>query len=281
MSQIFGSISQSVSEVKTHTVDFSSIVPTGGSITAGTAIHTPPGGGTATAVTCTVTSPYVFVKVGPLNSVGVNYVDVLATLSNGDKASARLVIDTFYQDVEARSGMADIIAELRSLTETSANDYAIGNAIFWSDKQLQDILDRNAFELENEMMQLIPTRKTGGYSYTEYYIGRKWIEQDASGTSLFKVRDATGAIISTSLYTVDYNVGEVSFNADQVVAVNYFVDCYSYDIMTSAADIWRKKMVHYASAYNFSTDNHSVTTTRGKWRHISKGRVLTASGAFL
>ena len=159
----------------------------------------------------------------------------------------------------ARTGLVDIITELRTLTEAGTADYTIGTATaYWTDDHLQDILDRHAYETDNAPMLMVPTRKAGGYSYTDYYIGRSWIEQEAAGTSVFKITDNTGATIGTALYTVDYNVGEVSFVADQGAAIAYMVTCVSYDINAAAAEVWRKKAAHYASAYDFSTDNHSV-----------------------
>lgn len=258
MAQIFSGLSQSISEVKTHTIDFLTVLPTGGTVTAGTATHTPPGGGTATAVTCSVTSPYVFVTVGPLNILGTNYIDVQATFNNGDKSTARIVIDTFYPAVAARSGMVDILAELRGMTETNANDYTISNQVFWTDKQLQDILDRHALEIEYEPMILVPSRKAGGYSYTDYYVNHKWLEQDATGIGAFKIQDINGGTVSAALYSVDYALGEVTFITDQGSTIPYYVTCISYDINAAAAEVWHKKSGHYASAYDFSTDNHSM-----------------------
>lgn len=158
----------------------------------------------------------------------------------------------------ARAGMVDILSELRNLTEASTSDYSLGAVTYWSDLQLQDILDRHAYKLDYELMLMVPTRKAGGYSYTDYYVGRKWLEQEAAGTSIFKIQDNTGATVGTALYTVDYNTGEVTFAADQLGAVSYMITCVSYDLNAAAAEVWRKKASHYASAYDFSTDNHAV-----------------------
>jgi hypothetical protein len=32
----------------------------------------------------------------------------------------------------------------------------------------------------------------------------------------------------------------------------------SYNVNLAAADVWRKKAAHYATAYDVSTDNHSL-----------------------
>jgi hypothetical protein len=159
----------------------------------------------------------------------------------------------------ARTGMTEIIDELRTLAEAGTADYTAGTKTFWSDDQLQSILDRHAYVLEDQAMLMVPTRKVGGYSYTNYFIGREWIEQEPAGTSTFKITDTNGATVAAALYDVDYNIGAVTFDADQGAAVNYFVTCVSYDLNAAAAEVWQKKTSHYASAYNFSTDNHNVS----------------------
>lgn len=258
MSQIFGNLSQSTSEIKTYTIDFTSVLPSGGTVTAGTATHTPPGNGTAGSVTVEVTSPYVYVTVGPLATTGIHYIDTAATFDEGDISAQRLAIDVFYPPSTARAGMADLITELRGLTEAGANDYTIANNVYWTDRQLQDILDRRVTKFDFEPMMMVPARASGGYTYTDYYIGRKWIEQEAAGTTIFKIQDYNGSAIGTALYSIDYNVGKITFATDQGSPIAYMVTCSCYDINAAAADVWRKKSSHYASAYDFSTDNHSV-----------------------
>ena len=40
-----------------------------------------------------------------------------------------------------RTTMAELITDLRALTDASTSDYTAGGVTFWSDQQLQDILD--------------------------------------------------------------------------------------------------------------------------------------------
>jgi hypothetical protein len=157
----------------------------------------------------------------------------------------------------ARSGMADIIAELRMLASAGTADYSLAGADFWSDSQLQDILDRNAWKMEASPMTYAETYIDGGVEYLNYYIGRGYIEQSTGGTAIFIVMDNEWNTVSAGDYSVDYNVGQVTFSADTEGAV-YLVTCVSYDMNASAAQVWRKKASHYHSAVDFSTDNHSI-----------------------
>jgi len=78
---------------------------------------------------------------------------------------------------------------------------------------------------------------------------------------VFYVQDGTGAVQGTSAYTPDYRRGVVQFAAD-TSGTTYYLTGRSYDLDAAAADVWRRKASHYASSFDFSTDNHSVTRSQ-------------------
>src|SRR5512138_722270 len=96
---------QTVSEKTTYTVDYTALLPTGGTVTAGTATHTPPSGA-ASAPTVQVSSPYLYVTFQPAVT-GMHYVDVLATFSDNDKANVRLGINVVAASSAAGVGLVD------------------------------------------------------------------------------------------------------------------------------------------------------------------------------
>ena len=258
MTTIFGSLPQSSNEIKVHAIDFTLLIPTGGTITAGTATHTPPGGGTATTVTTQVTSPYVYITAGPLTTIGVHFIEIKATLNDGEELTAFLPLDVGYETNQARAGMGDLIRRLRNLAEAGSSDYTLSSQIFWTDNQLQEILDQHKVELIYEPMTVVPGRISGGYEYKNYYISRKNLEKTTGGTAIFYIQDGSGTTVSSSLYTVDYFTGKVTFTADQGGAVSYFVNAASYDLEGAAGEVWRIKASHYAETVNISTDNQSM-----------------------
>jgi hypothetical protein len=246
---------QATNEIATYTLDFTQDVPTGGSITAGTATHYPPSGAAGT-ITCTVSTPYVYVTVPALAVVGVHYVDVLATASDGDKPVVRLTLNAVYPTPTCRSGMVDLVTELRIMSEANPDDYTIAGVPYWSDAQLQTILDNNRTDLIFEPLQSIPWQGSGSIIYREY---RTWtnMEKTTGGTDIFYVQDSNGVTIGSANYTVDYLRGVITFTADQG-ATYYYITGRSYDLNAGAAEVWRKKGAHYAHAFNFSTDNHRI-----------------------
>lgn len=159
-----------------------------------------------------------------------------------------------------RSGMTWLIGELRGMTEAGTADYTVAGSAYWSDTQLQDVLDIHRTDIFFEQLTVNPVIASGGTSiYKDYRSTYKNLEATTGGTAILYLQDATGATIGTANYTADLRRGQFQFNTDQGGTV-YYLTGSSYDLQASAADIWRRKMAHYApTAFNFSTDNHSVS----------------------
>ena len=88
-------VKQSTTAIIPWPCDFTNSLLSGATVSSAVATHTPPSG-TATNPTEQVTSPIVYVSVGPLTTTGVHYVDVLATFSDAHKDDIRLVIRVDY-----------------------------------------------------------------------------------------------------------------------------------------------------------------------------------------
>lgn len=167
----------------------------------------------------------------------------------------------------ARSGMADLITELRGLSEAGTADYNIvgsaGTTYYWDDNQLQNILDVHRLDVVFEQLQIFPNQVAGGsLSYTDYRSRYGYYEQTTGGSAIFYVQDSTGANIGTANYTPDYRRGVLTFGTDQRGTV-YYLTGRSYDLNASAADVWRRKAAHIApTSFDFSTDNHSISRSQ-------------------
>lgn len=162
-----------------------------------------------------------------------------------------------------RNGMTDIVAELRGLSEAGTADYTIASAAYWTDDQLQNILDQHRTDIIFEELQMYPVQIAGGsISYLDYRSEYGWLESTTGGTAVLYLQDGTGAVIGTANYTPDYRRGQFQFSVDQGGSV-YYLTARSYDLNASAAEVWRKKAAHYApTSFNFSTDNHSVSRSQ-------------------
>lgn len=246
-------LQQSTTEIHTYTIDFTNDLPTGGTVTAGTASHTPPSGA-ASMPTVEISNPYIFATLGVQSVTGVHYLDILATFSDGDKSSVRVPINVVYPDVTARAGMGDVIRDLRSMTDASAEDYTVAGLPYWSDSQLQRVLDRHRVDLKWVEME---AQEEADGSYLDYSIGYGNFEATTGGTAIFGVQDIHGAIVTSPIYTIDYVRGLVTFDSD-TSGTAYYVTGRYYDLEGAAAEVWRNKQSHYAAAVDFSTKVHNV-----------------------
>jgi hypothetical protein len=163
----------------------------------------------------------------------------------------------------ARTGMATLITELRSMAEAGTADYSISSSTFWSDDHLQDVLDLHRTEIVFQPLTPYPTQGAGGtLLYNDYRSHYGMYEATTGGTAVFYVQDSTGANVGTALYTPDYRRGQVSFAAN-TAGTTYYLTGRSYDLDAAAADVWRRKASHYApTSFDFSTDNHSVSRSQ-------------------
>ncbi len=254
MATFANGLMQSANEIKTYTIDYTNDLPTGGTVTGGTATHIPPSG-TASPVTVSVVTPYVYATLPVQSVTGVHYLDILATFSDGDLSSVRVPINVVYPATPARSGMADIVSDLRAMTDASAEDYEVAGVPYWTDAQLQRILDKHRTDLKWSEME---AQEEASGAYLDYSVGFGNLESTAGA---FAVQDVNGNDISSSLYSVDYQRGVITFLSD-TGGTQYFVTGRSYDLEGAAAEVWKMKQSHYASAVNFSTKVHTIARSQ-------------------
>ena len=161
----------------------------------------------------------------------------------------------------ARTTMATLITRLRGFAQAGTADYSVSGTTYWTDNQLQDVLDAHRQDVYRALMQPVQIYNGGTVEYHDYFSGINNFEATSGGTSIFYVEDAAGSAVGTALYTPDYNRGVVTFTAD-TGGLTYYLYGRTYDLNAAAAEVWRTKAGQYAMAVNFSTDNHRID--RGK-----------------
>lgn len=159
----------------------------------------------------------------------------------------------------ARSGLSEFITELRGLTEAGTADYSVSGNSYWTDHQLQEVLDAHRRDVIFEQLKMYPVQIAGGsLGYYDYRSSYGFYESTTGGTAILYLQDSTGETIGSSNYTTDARRGQFQFSANQMGTV-YYLTGRSYDLNAAAADIWRRKAAHYApTSFDFSTDNHSI-----------------------
>lgn len=154
----------------------------------------------------------------------------------------------------ARTTMANLITTLRGMTNAGTADYTSGGATWWTDDQIEDVLDQNRREYKKIGMTAKPTYGVGGsVTYTEYSTGLKNWEDTPT------IQDSAGSAITagTTTYGFDTNTGVATFVADTGGSA-YYITGKTYNLYRAAAQVWERKAAYYATAYDFSSDNHSL-----------------------
>lgn len=161
----------------------------------------------------------------------------------------------------ARDGMTNLILELRLMTETADNDETVDGVAYWTDEQLQSVLDRHS--IEHTQVKIKPISKLlyqGTYEYRIYPFpdGIEWVERGSAVTSVFVVQDNTGVQeVYDTEYTVDYDAKRITFVAD-TGGDTFLFSFRAFDLNKAAAEIWFKKLSLRTTLVNWKTDNHTI-----------------------
>lgn len=247
---------QGTIEVRTHYVDFTHDLPSGVTVSSATAVHFPPSGSTVTPTVGAIVANVVPVTVPQLIVTGRHIVSVRATLSDTEVIEGRLIIPVQW-DV-ARTGVADLVNDLRMMADVGMDDYKIAGIPHWTDSQLERILDRHRTDVLHELCAPQPTYITSGsVAYYNYYTG--YINWE-SGNNTY-LEDAVGDDISGTLYDFDYQRGLVAFDSDRKGST-VFITGNVFDLNAAAADVWRMKASNAGKMYDFSTDNHKFSRSQ-------------------
>jgi hypothetical protein len=159
--------------------------------------------------------------------------------------------------------MSNLIARLRLEAQAGTADFAVSGTDYYTDDQLQDILDRHFSIIADEKLTYEETYDSNGTAvYHDYYSQFSNFEEETSGTQYFYVRESSGTIHGTANYALDPLVGHIRFTSNQAGST-YYLWGRSYDLNASAADIWRHRMGNVASYYSFRSDDQAMD--RSDW----------------
>ena len=176
----------------------------------------------------------------------------------------------------ARTGMQTLIDTVRGYANAAPDEWEVSTdssiVTYWSDDEIQRVLDRHKQEYIHELMDAQPTYESGSSVYKRYLLGVANVE---SGTAVFKVEDVSGTV---SGYTADYTRGIVTFSTDQS-GKSFYWSGFAYDLYAAAADIWRMKASHVAGLVDFSTDGHSIKRSQQVQQYLNMSQYFQSRSA--
>lgn len=152
----------------------------------------------------------------------------------------------------ARDGMANLIALVRQHANVGTADATIGGVAYWTDDQIQAMLDRT--QVRRYACDLVYLDD----SETDYRLpaSSAWIER-AGSASGWQVYNSAGSAVGTADYSVNYDAGIITFPTAQNGA-GYTLDFREYELYGVVADVWEQKAGTVAQQVNWSSDNHRV-----------------------
>jgi hypothetical protein len=171
--------------------------------------------------------------------------------------------------VAARTGMVNLINELRGLTYAGTADFSVNGVSYHSDDHLQDTLDRYARQYSDHGLEADPDNIGGTLVYKRYFLPPYRFEEHTSGTSVWRLTNSSGSAFGTAAFSVNYALGEVTMTSDTQGSALYLT-ARAYSLNRAASDVWSWKANSYADQFDVATDNHKLTRSQ-KIKH-AEGR---------
>lgn len=157
-----------------------------------------------------------------------------------------------------RTSVDYIIAEVRRLTGAGTAEYTVDSTSYFTDEQIERILDSRRERLARHEVIYEPQLSEGGGTtvYKNARIGFAWVE-DSSSTADFMITDSQGSIIGTTSYTFSPEDGFIQFTADQQGSSRY-VTAWVHNPYKAAVDVLTSWASELARQPDFATDNMRV-----------------------
>ncbi len=172
----------------------------------------------------------------------------------------------------ARVGMSTLISEIRKVCNVGTADYTVGGVSYWTDEQIEEVLDKYSQRILRESLLAEGEWQTGGtVVYVNYRFKETFPEEAGSGSAVWLVQNGEGSAIGTANYSVNYQQRRISFTADQDGETR-FLTYYSFDLFRAAAEIWEAKAAHVSDRFDVETDNHNLKRSQLHAMYMARAR---------
>ena len=137
-----------------------------------------------------------------------------------------------------RSSMTALITQARLLVNDT-------DSLLFTDQQVQDVLDQNAYAASYEPLNTLESILPGGVlEYKEFQANQTYFEADTILTD--------SAFNEVTPDASDFALGYFTFDTSQVIPL--LIYGWYYDINNAAADLWDMKASKYADQFDFAAD---------------------------
>jgi len=225
----------------------------------------------------TITLPYISNLVS-----GVRY-RLFARFSSTDGEIREPWTWLYGQDLSTggcRDGMKYIVSRLRQMGNADVHEMAIAGHVYWSDSDIQEVLDRYSSRLIEKELDFVPQYEDGTVIYKILPTNIKDLEGPNSGATRWVLRDSTGVEIGTANYSYNDQTGIIEFNSDTGGTISPNLTAYTYDVYAAAADVWDWRIANFAMWYDFRSENQSMSRSQAfKQAKIMRDAMLERKGS--
>lgn len=154
--------------------------------------------------------------------------------------------------------MAYMITELRGRCNAGTADYSVAGVSYFTDDQLQDVLDSTMTERYQVLLTPMPEIVAGTYVYKKYPVPAdvgEWVEDNISGTDFGRLYELNGTAASGA--TANWKQRRITFSADQQ-GKEYYLDVRTFNVDAATAKVWRQKAAFLANMVDWESDNHKI-----------------------
>jgi hypothetical protein len=145
-----------------------------------------------------------------------------------------------------RDSLAFLLTELRRLIGDPADA-----SQFWSDDDLQSVLDRHRQDYQDWELVAAPRIVNGSYSYRDFWARERLGNWESDAT----ISDSQGTVIAHDEDASEPLLGHWVFASSQTKTL--YLTGKSFDLYSAAVEVLRSWAAREKLAYDFSTDNQS------------------------
>lgn len=155
----------------------------------------------------------------------------------------------------ARPGMVNLIQRLRSLTDAAEGQTDVSGVSYWTEDQLQDILDLFRRDVIDVPLTPVSYYEDGVLVTKRFYLPNtvgRFLEDDPT---TLQIVDGLGYVATG--YTIDLAGRFVLF--DETQNNTQYIRCRSFDLEGAAAQVWLEKAGHRAALINWRAGGQTLS----------------------
>lgn len=174
-----------------------------------------------------------------------------------------------------RSGMTQIVNDLRNLTDTALAQYQVNGVDYWTDEQLQGVLDENVFIHSDTPLTPKPMMYDGTLQVRDFYLPKsvprtlelvvhpeptvEIPDPDPIPQNEWRLQvvDTMGNVITTD-YTYYPAQGLFRFDTDIGTSKALYIRGYGFNLYIVASKVWEMKAGHTATLVEFKAGQTTV-----------------------